>query len=59
MEKQMEKQIVTITVITEGEKCEMPDPEIINWYQTHVAGLFNPQYGTPQISVTLERTEIA
>ena len=54
----MEKQIVTITVITEGEKCEMCDKEIIDWYQTHVTNLFNPQYGTPQISVKLERTEI-
>ena len=54
----MEKQIVTITVITEGDKCDMLDQEIIDWYQTHVAGLFNPEYGTPQISVMLERTEI-
>lgn len=54
----MEKQIVSITVITEGDKCEMSDHEIVNWYQTHIASLFNPQYGTPQISVTLERTEL-
>ena len=35
----------------------MPNHKIINWYQMHVASLFNPQYGTLQISVTLERTE--
>lgn len=55
----MEKQIVTITVITEGENCEMCDKEIIDWYQSHVAGLFNPQYGTPKVSVKLERVDLS
>jgi hypothetical protein len=53
----MEKQTVTITVITEGEKCEMADREIVDWYREHVAGLFDPAYGMPQISVTLRREE--
>ena len=55
----MEKQIVTITVITEGEKCEMTNQQIVDWYQEHINSLFNPQYGTPQISVTLERKELS
>ena len=53
----MEKQIITITVVTEGEKCEMSDEQILEWYRSHVAGLFDPAYGTPQISVSLKRTE--
>ena len=38
----MEEQIITITVKTKGEKCEMSDKEIRRWYETHVAGLFDP-----------------
>ncbi|MBR6916729.1 MAG: hypothetical protein IKN38_00960 [Clostridia bacterium] len=53
----MEKQKVTITVITEGEKCEMSDGEIKEWYRANVSKLFNPEYGTPEISVALERCE--
>ena len=51
----MEKQIVTITVKTQGEKCEMADAEIKTWYETHVAKLFDPAFGTPEISVELKR----
>ena len=51
----MEEQIVSITVATKGEKCEMLDEEIINWYHSNVAKLFNPEYGTPVITVTLKR----
>ena len=40
-----------------GEKCEMADREIVDWYREHVAGLFDPAYGMPQISVTLRREE--
>ena len=54
----MEKQVVTITVITEGERCEMTDQQIVDWYQEHINCLFNPQYGTPLISVTLDREEL-
>lgn len=54
-EKQMEEQIVTITVKTKGEKCEMTDAEIKDWYASHVAKLFNPAYGTPEIEVDLKR----
>ena len=57
-EVRMEKQIVTITIVTEGENCEMSNQQIVDWYQENIASLFNPQYGTPKISVTLERKEL-
>ena len=54
-EKIMEKQVVTITIKTEGDVCQMSDAEIKDWYKEKVASLFNPDYGTPEIDVTLER----
>ena len=54
----MEKQIITITVKTEGEKCIMTDSEIREWYETHIAGLFNPEYGTPEITVDVVRRKV-
>ena len=54
----MEKQVITITVKTEGENCEMSDREIREWYESHVASLFNPEFGTPEITVELERTTV-
>ena len=51
----MEEQYITITVKTKGEKCEMSDSEIKTWYETHIAGLFDPAYGTPEISVEVRR----
>ena len=53
----MEKQIITIKIITEGEKCVMEDKEIVDWYKEHVEAMFNPIYGTPKIDVKLERIE--
>ena len=52
----MEKQTVTVTIRTSGEKCQMTDEEIIAWYKQQIAGLFNPEYGTPEIEVRLDRT---
>ena len=51
----MEEQIITITVKTKGEVCEMSDSEIRRWYETNVAGLFNPEYGRPEITVDVKR----
>ena len=56
-ENQMEEQIVTVKIRTKGEKCEMTDAEIKNWYASHIAKLFDPAYGTPEIEVQLERIE--
>ena len=53
----MEEQIVSITIVTKGEKCEMRDEEIITWYQNNIAKMFNPQYGIPEITVTLKRND--
>ena len=55
--KIMEKQIITVKIITKGEKCELSDAEIKEWYEKKIAGLFDPAYGKPEISVGLERTE--
>ena len=56
-EYKMEEQIVTVKIRTKGEKCEMTDDEIKEWYASHVAKLFDPAYGTPEIEVKLERIE--
>ena len=53
----MEEQIVTITVRTKGEICEMSDGEIREWYAANIAKLFNTAYGTPEITVELERNK--
>ena len=54
----MEEQIIKITIKTSGDKCEMSDAEIKDWYEKNVAGLFNPAYGTPEISVEVTRKSI-
>ena len=51
----MEEQIITITVKTKGDVCVMSDEEIREWYATNVAKLFNPEYGTPEITVDVKR----
>lgn len=56
-ESKMEEQTVTITVKTKGEKCEMTDKEIRDWYASHILALFNPAYGTPEIDVDVKRVE--
>ena len=55
----MEKQLITITIETQGDNCEMTDAEIRTWYETHVAGLFNPAFGTPRIRVDVQRDRSA
>ncbi len=54
----MEEHIITITVKTSGEKCRMSDSEIRAWYETNIAKLFNPDYGTPEINVKVERRDL-
>ena len=56
-DNEMEEQIVTVKIKTKGEKCEMTDAEIKDWYASHIAKLFDPAYGTPEIEVKLERIE--
>lgn len=54
-ETEMEEQYITVKIKTKGEKCEMTDAEIKRWYETKIAGLFDPRYGTPEIEVKVER----
>ena len=54
----MEEQIITVTIRTKGEKCEMSDAEIKAWYESQIAKLFNPEYGTPEITAEVKRTEL-
>ena len=51
----MEEQIVTVTIRTKGDVCELSDKEIREWYRAHVAKLFDPAFGTPEITVDLQR----
>ena len=51
----MEEQIVTVTIRSKGEPCELRDEEIKAWYAEKLAALFDPQWGTPEITVELER----
>ena len=53
----MEEQIITVTIRTKGEKCELNDEEIRQWYASHIAQLFDPAYGTPEITVDVKRNE--
>ena len=53
----MEEQIITITVKTKGEPCALSDDEIKAWYENHVAALFDPRWGTPEITVEVERNK--
>ncbi len=45
----------TVTIITEGEPCEMDDAALKAWYETHIASLFDPRCGTPEIRVEVRR----
>ncbi|MBQ2306726.1 MAG: hypothetical protein IJM24_04625 [Clostridia bacterium] len=54
----METQIVTINVKTQGEVCELSTEEIKDWYKTNIAKLFNPEFGTPEIEVTVTRINV-
>ena len=50
-----EKITTTVTIVTQGEPCELDDAALKEWYLTHIAGLFNPAYGTPEIMVEVSR----
>ncbi|MBR6040063.1 MAG: antibiotic biosynthesis monooxygenase [Clostridia bacterium] len=53
-----EEQTVTVTVRTKGEPCALTDAEIKAWYAERVASLFDPQWGTPEITVDVERNPL-
>ena len=54
-EKTMEEQIITVTVRTKGEPCTLSDEEVKAWYEKQIAALFDPQWGTPEITVDVAR----
>ena len=51
----MEEQIITITVKTKGDLCQMSTEDIKEWYKNNIAKLFNPEYGKPEITVDVKR----
>ncbi len=53
----MEEQIITIQIKTKGEVCEMSSAEIKAWYEANIAKLFDPAYGTPEITVDVKRVQ--
>ena len=54
----MEEQKITITVKTKGGSCELSDAEIVKWYTDKLSALFDPKWGTPEITVKLERNTL-
>lgn len=55
----MEERITaTVTIVTQGERCELDEAALKEWYLTHIAGLFDPAYGTPKITVDVKREDI-
>lgn len=52
----MEEQIITITIKSRGETCEMTAAELKAWYERKVAAFFDPKLGMPEITVDVERT---
>ena len=56
--ERMEEQIITITVRTCGEPCGLSDAEIKDWYENRIAALFDPKWGTPEITVDVKRNQI-
>ena len=54
----MEEQIITITVRTCGEPCGLSDAEIKDWYENRITALFDPKWGTPEITVDVKRNQL-
>lgn len=55
----MEEQTVTITIRTKGEPCGLSDEEIRKWYADRIGSMFDPRWGTPEITVALERKQLS
>ena len=41
-----------------GENCEMTDQEIRKWYADRIGSMFDPRWGTPEITVDVERNPL-
>ena len=55
----MEEQRITITIKTTGEKCQLTDEEIRQWYASAMRSALNPAFGTPEITVDVQRIDFA
>ena len=55
----MEIHEIDIKIITKGEACEMSEAEVRRWYEEKIKSLFNPAFGTPEITVNVSRKEEA
>ena len=53
-----EKITTTVTIVTQGDPCELDEAALKEWYLTHIAGLFDPAYGTPEITVEVSREDL-
>ena len=56
--ERMEEQIITVTIRTKGDPCKLSDAEIKDWYENRIAALFDPKWGTPEITVDVKRNQI-
>ena len=55
----MEEHVITVKIRTKGEECELDDGQIKEWYEKNISKLFDPKYGTPEITVELERRKLS
>ena len=53
-----EEQTVTVTIRTWGDKCELSDDEIREWYEDRIETLFEPNIGGHEIDVEISRRTI-
>ena len=53
--KPTEEQVVTITVRTRGDVCDLTDEQITAWYREHVDALLDPTIGRHEITVSVSR----
>ena len=49
---------MTVTVRSAGDPCELDDAGICAWYAEKVSSLFDPKWGTPEITVSVERRAV-
>ena len=54
----MEEQLITIKVRTAGDKCQLTDEQIRLWYAEAIRNALNPAYGTPEITVDVQRNDL-
>lgn len=53
-----EQQTVTVTIRTWGKACELSDEQIATWYRDGIESLLDPNIGSHEITVSVERKPI-